>query len=38
LLYIPPDLMFRNSAFCRRCIYVFCVELRTSSDYFSIHH
>jgi len=24
--------------FCPQCIYVFCVDLRTNSDYFSIQH
>ena len=29
-------LTFRNSVFCPQCIYVFCVDLRTNSDYVSI--
>jgi len=29
----PPGLTFSNSAFCpKRCIYVFCKDLRTNSD------
>jgi hypothetical protein len=32
-------LTFSNSTFCpHSCIYVFCVDLRTNSDYFSIQH
>ena len=31
-------LAFRNSKFCPHCIYVFCIYLRTNSDYFSIQH
>jgi len=27
-----------NSTFCPRCIYVFCVDLRTNSDYFPIQY
>jgi hypothetical protein len=36
--YVPPALTFRNSVFCPQCIYLFCVDLRTNSDYFSIQH
>jgi len=36
LLYVPPVLTFINSVFCPQCIYVFCVDLRTNSDYFSL--
>jgi len=33
------SLTFTNSTFCpTQCIYVFCVDLRTNSDYFSIQH
>jgi hypothetical protein len=33
-LYVPPSLTFTNSTFCpHSCIYVFCVDLRTNSDY-----
>jgi hypothetical protein len=38
LLYVPPTLTFRNSVFRPQCIYVFCVDLRTNSDYFSLQH
>jgi len=32
-------LTLNNSTFCpTQCIYVFCVDLRTNSDYFSIQH
>jgi hypothetical protein len=30
-------LTFNSSAFCPQCIYVFCVDLRTNSDYFPIN-
>ena len=33
------SLTFTNSTFCpHSCIYVFCVDLRTNSDYFPIRH
>ena len=33
------SLTFNNSTFCpHSCIYVFCVDLRTNSDYFLIQH
>jgi hypothetical protein len=38
LLYLPPALRNRNPTFCLQCIYVFCVDLRTNSDYFSLQH
>jgi len=38
LLYVPPVLTFRCSVFCPQCIYVFYVDLRTNSDYFSVQH
>jgi hypothetical protein len=38
LLYVPVALTFRNSVFCPQCIYVFCLDLGTNSDYFSIQH
>jgi len=31
-------LKFGNSLFCQQCIYAFCVDLRTSSHYFSLYH
>jgi len=38
-LYVRPDLTFSNSTFCpHSCIYVLCVDLRTSSDYFPIQN
>ena len=46
-LYVPPvvtictaSLTFNNSTFCphTHCIYMFCVDLRTNSHYFSIQH
>jgi len=33
---VLPALTFRNSVFCPQCIFVFCMDLRTNSDYFSI--
>ena len=38
LHYVPPALTYRNSVFCPKCIYVFCVDLRTNSGYFPIQH
>ena len=33
------SLTFNNSTFCpHSCVYVFCVDLRTNSDYFPIQH
>jgi hypothetical protein len=32
------SLTFNNSTFCPQCVYVFCVDLRTNSDYFTVHH
>jgi hypothetical protein len=32
------SLTFNNSTFCPQCIYVFCLDLRTNSDYFPIQH
>jgi hypothetical protein len=38
-LYVPAGLQFRNSTFCPQSdIYVFCVDLRTNSDYFTVQH
>jgi len=38
-LYVPPGLTLINSTFCpHSCIYVFCVDLRTNSDYFPIQY
>ena len=35
----PPAVTFKNSTFYpTQCIYVFCVDLRTNSDYFPIQH
>jgi hypothetical protein len=33
---VPPALTFISSTFCPHCIYVFCVDLSTKSDYFLI--
>ena len=32
------SLIFNSSTTCPQCIYVFCVDLRTNSDYFPIQH
>ena len=38
-LYVPPNLTPKNATFCpHSCICVFCVDLRTNSDYFPIQH
>jgi len=36
--YVQPTLTFRYFVFCPQCIYVFCVDLRTKHDYFSVQH
>ena len=33
---MPSAFTFRNSVFCRHCTHVFCIDLRTNSDYFSM--
>ena len=39
LLYAPPRLTLTNSTFCpHSCIYVFCVDLRTNSNYYPVQH
>jgi len=39
LLYVPPAFTGRNSVFCPpQCIYVYCVDLKTNSDYITIEH
>jgi len=38
LQYVPPALTYRNSVFCPQFIYVFYVDLRINSDYFSLQH
>ena len=39
LFKIPPGLTFSNSTFCpHSAINVFCVDLRTNSDYFPTQH
>jgi hypothetical protein len=35
-LYVPPGLTFY--VLPTQCVYVFCVDLRTNSDYFPIQH
>ena len=37
-LYVPPGSICRNSVFCTKGTYLFCVDLRINSDYFSILH
>ena len=37
--YMYRQFNIHNSTFCpHSCIYVFCVDLRTNSDYFPIQH
>ena len=38
LHYVLTALTLRNSLFCQQCVCVFCVDLGTNSDYFSIQH
>jgi len=35
LLYVPSVLIFRNSTFCRQCVYMLNTYLRTNSELFS---
>jgi len=38
-LYVPPVFTLKKSyVLPTQCIYVFCVDLRTNSDYFPIQH
>jgi hypothetical protein len=30
--------IFNNSIFCPHCIYVFCIYLRTNSDFYPTRH
>jgi hypothetical protein len=34
----PTGLTFNNCTLCPRCIYVFCIYLRTSSDLCHLYH
>jgi hypothetical protein len=39
-VYVPlvtKELTGKNSVFCPQCIYVYCVDLRTNSDYIAIY-
>jgi hypothetical protein len=38
LLYLPSGLAFKNYTICPQCIYVFCMDLRTNSNYFTTHY
>ena len=38
LLYVLTVLTFRNSTFCRQCVYMLNTYLRTNSELFPIHH
>ena len=39
LLDEPPGLTFHNSTFCPASVfYVFCMDLRSNSDYLPVHH
>jgi hypothetical protein len=35
---LPRGLTLKNSAWCPHCVYVFCSDLRTSSDFCLIKH
>ena len=35
LMYVPPALTFQNSTFFLQCIYMFCMDLRTNSEFWS---
>jgi hypothetical protein len=36
--YVPPGLTLKNSTWCSHCVYVFCVDLRTNSNFCLIKH
>jgi hypothetical protein len=39
LLYIPPRFNIKKFyVLLTQCIYVFCVDLTTNSDYFTVQH
>ena len=38
LPYLTPGLTFTDSAFCPHSVFMFFTDLRTNSDYFTIHH
>jgi hypothetical protein len=38
LLYVPPCLTFNNSTFCPHSVFMFCVDLRTNSEYFTVQN
>jgi hypothetical protein len=35
---IPPGLTLKNSTWCPHCVYVFCTDLRTNSNFCLIKH
>jgi hypothetical protein len=37
-LYVPPGLTLKNSTWCPHCVYVFCTDLRTNSNFCLIKH
>jgi len=38
MLYIPPGLSLKNSTRCSHCVYVFCTDLTTNSDFCLTQH
>jgi hypothetical protein len=36
--YMYHQFNIHNSTFCPQCVYVFCVDMRTNSDYFTVQH
>jgi len=38
LIFYTTRFNIQNSTFCPHCIYVFCMDLRTNNDYFTIQH
>jgi hypothetical protein len=38
IYYVPPVLTLKNSTWCPHCVYVFCTDLRTNSNFWLIKH
>jgi len=36
--YIPTGFTLKNSTYCPRCIYLFCMDLRANSDFYLVQH
>jgi len=38
LLYVPPGFTLTNPTFCPHSVLMFCMDLRTNSDYLPMKH